>query len=1227
MEASPTEFLAACFEVRMASDPNQSGSLRVAALAALFLFGIFFSACFKTGLYPLGDESQRRASLTINGLNETGSIRRAVPGTALYLKFSVHLGISPLAKLRLEYAPDGENFVLVQSWDTPQEGFQWPVAAEPTANALLRLTVVTADGQTMFTNSAVFQVAQITTMRLTSFTGGQAVRGGASTRVTWNAKGTFGAGPITLELSADEGNSWTVLGAGLDNSGSYSWAVPAGADGGTYRLRISAVDFLGTKVADGSSANFYIDSQPPTLAAGAMTINGGATSATLNYVRLALRASDTVSPITHFCFKNTSASPTATDPCWRAVNAPSPGLTLSQNLVLANFPYVIGFVAGNYTLYAFTRDTAGNVSTLSGATGTAGRDRASIGYNPPQPPMVINVTATATDTPSHPLVPADLNTPAGSDVVIKWKATSAQGFGSSPISLYYTTDETNFISIATNLSNSATGCTLVSGTHTGCYRWNGGAPVSSYFRVRVAAADTNGMTTFTSGPPDNVAGTFNFLAGNTDPGLGASATAAIFFNDTISASVGDPGSVAVDENGVVYFKDIYRGVLMIRPEDGVQRLLIPTTGTASGDGGPVSAATLKQPMRITLDDKNRLLIFDFDRIRRVDTSVTPMIVDTFIGGGSAAADGVPPSQVLIVIPGNSYYPYRQMPFFALPNGDFYFQSEGYGAGNGGVQRIRIFHQATGLVTSLTPSGTGTSANASQDLSACAIFNPAVRFDVATSALLTLSIVPAGSFNGPCYPTPNANLDPVTAVATAPHAPAVYGNGNAAAFRHVGKNGELYLYHRYVGEIRRFDPATTTWVKIAGSGSVGSCPDGTLDTACAMEPMDIYVSAQGLLYFMDRGKLRVVDANHQVQTILGQGFAFGDGGDPLSARFGGIDSIDQWQSAGAAVNFILNDNSEFRFREFSSGGTIQTLAGNGNNVAPNTTSAASTQGLAATASGRIMDAFTVDPTNGDIYHSRAYRVSKLLRSTGLWTDLVGDGSTSYYAAGADGLAGSAINIGPSTGVATYLPLVLGFHSSAGLLVHYQAYDAVANALTESFLKNNALSDGLQSHVAGVNGHNGSTVCADGTPSTSCGMPASFNGISHPTLSRATYDATNGKWIFLVGETKAVRQIAPTPNGGSAPNMDTLTTLTNAATSFAYVVANSTVYYCDTSGRLRKKVLAPVVSDTALAWPAPTVNCVGDVLLWRAQSLQNAAVPSLVFPFVQNRLSGMVEYLNP
>jgi large repetitive protein len=142
---------------------------------------------------------------------------------------------------------------------------------------------------------------------------------------------------------------------------------------------------------------------------------------------------------------------------------------------------------------------------------------------------------------------------------------------------------------------------------------------SLHHRIRRVSASTGLIATF---------------AGNGNPaysGDGAAATA---------ASLNSPSGIALDGAGNLYIADTGNNV--IRMVDAVTGLISTFAGTgtlgSSGDGAAATAATLNQPLGVTVDRYGNLYIADTGnhRIRRVDTSGSIALI---AGVGTINTDG------------------------------------------------------------------------------------------------------------------------------------------------------------------------------------------------------------------------------------------------------------------------------------------------------------------------------------------------------------------------------------------------------------------------------------------------------------------------------------------------------------------------------------------------------------------------------------------------------------
>jgi len=815
----------------------------------------------------------------------------------------------------------------------------------------------------------------------------------------------------------------------------------------------------------------------------------------------------------------------------------------------------------------------------------------------------VEVSAAAVDQPDRPPTDAQVTVAAGGGVHVKWRATDDLALPAAPISLAFTSDDLTYTTIASALPNAAgAGCT-VSGAETGCFVWKGGAP-AGYFRVRVLAQDLDGAVAAASSGPFNVSPPLRFLAGNTDPATDVSAGSTVFLNQ-LDPVQPDAASLVVTPTGAAYFRDAARGLLKIDPADGVVRVLIPFGAASSGDGGPARQATLRAVGRLALDQQGRVLLFDHDRIRRVDPGAPGEPITTVVGGGSSTADGVTGPEVQLEVDDGAG---KHRLLFTLPNGDLYFRGDGLWKSPAGGARIRVLRAASGRVESLSVSGKGDGLDPTQDLAACELVNYGVVYDPKTSQLqaalaesMRYLALPgcAGAGQGL---TGWARLDPTTGSAVGPH-PAnpeplrwVWG-GNIPV---QGLDGQLYLVSRASARIYRLDLATSAWVPVLGTGTPGACGDGTAALACAVDPQDVFVDARGRLTFVERGQVRALDAAGQVITLFGQSLHSGDGGDARSARFGAVASLALWQS-GASQRVVVLDPSELRLREAVIGGVIQTLAGDGGNAPLDTT-------LAPTAQGYYLDYdrpavhLLVEPATGDLLVGSAASVMRLTRSTNRWSRVVGGGTTPYQSA--DGRRGDEISLDDA-----YSPQLLGLDASGVLACHHTWGESCRN-VADTMLKRHALADGTQSHVAGVKACGVPTSCPDGAQLATCKLHDCMGWLP------GEWDAAAGRWLLADYADTSISTAVP---GGKA---GTLTKLQQGVVAFAFTRQAETelLYYCDVDGRLHR-VNVSSGNEVALAWPVPGMSCTGDRLIY------SASRKSLIFAYVQHGMAGVAEYTAP
>ena len=145
---------------------------------------------------------------------------------------------------------------------------------------------------------------------------------------------------------------------------------------------------------------------------------------------------------------------------------------------------------------------------------------------------------------------------------------------------------------------------------------------------------------------------------------------------------------------------------------------------------------------------------------------------------------------------------------------------------------------------------------------------------------------------------------------------------------VDSNGNVFIADTGNNRIRKVIAATGLIVTVAGIGTPGFSGDGGAAVSAQLSgPRGIAVDAAGDLFIADTGnnRIRKVTPDGLIVTVAGNGVATfsGDGGPALSGQFSATSlAID------AAGDIFIGDSANYRVREVTAGGRIQTIAGSG-----------------------------------------------------------------------------------------------------------------------------------------------------------------------------------------------------------------------------------------------------------------------------------------------------------
>ncbi len=675
----------------------------------------------------------------------------------------------------------------------------------------------------------------------------------------------------------------------VTTAGYYPVTEASPSNGTAYVYKAWAIDSAGNISSSGTTLIFTYDNVVPSLTA--VTINGGNQYTGTPVVTVSVTATDH----RNVAYVRVKEANLTTHEC-QTEYANDSWQTYATNGVAQDYSYTVSSGDGTKYLCAWAKDAAGNVSTIT--TPSAGSvAMSSIEFSVGNPPMITSLSVL--NNTAGPNFGTTTFT-AGNQVKIAYATSDVEGLDNNPISVSYSTDNTNWKDVVTDLvttdGNNMTWMGSQTGnptSYTGQYL-SFHAPVSTFFRIKVVAKDMAGNTSVAVLSDTLNTPNWSIYAGSADRGVGGSAlTAAFLDSDNVAAR-----KFAINpKNNDLYVIDAGFGIKKVDAKTGIVSTFIKYgSNNLSTSGGSITASSAigTYAMSIGFDSKGLLyvLVYTGESTSGLMYQIDPVNLTSklYAGGGTVWDATATPSTAYV------YYG-----LFAFDESNSLYYLTSCNAAADGVNYLPV------RLMKLTQNSDSTPGSFS-----------VVAGDCTNAA--TTAAGPVDAVNSPLDKIPYA----IGSLA-------VWNNGqNIVYAMHVGGgagvrkiiNGQSYasnvlttmksleynpvnqkLYSTYNGNVLEYTVGTgangDTYTPFVSSSGTGNCLADGVDaaSACVSAHKTIGITPGGTVLFEDGPSLnsgrnyavRYKDSAGKIRTVAGSLPFFGDGLDKgvIRGKIGGI----------------------------------------------------------------------------------------------------------------------------------------------------------------------------------------------------------------------------------------------------------------------------------------------------------------------------------------------------
>lgn len=369
----------------------------------------------------------------------------------------------------------------------------------------------------------------------------------------------------------------------------------------------------------------------------------------------------------------------------------------------------------------------------------------------------------------------------------------------------------------------------------------------------------------------------------------ASGTIAKYASGDSALNMGDPGSLVVTSSGVAYIKNngTPKGILRFDLNNGTYSVLIPQGNHLTGG---TATARVYDPLRIALDPNEDLWVMDktqtgdvlISKVTNLSTA-SPNFVDLIGGGSQITSDDKSAMDLKITYSDNLRW---FGSFSSLPDGSLMFSSEDpvkqLKPASGNVFSLRVYNPNRSeslristlkmkTVNSIGEELTTENGDSLKDLEVYGV-STAV-FDFQTSEIKKIYLracAPTGvGASKTCSDLVSLVFDGKGQFLEQIQSFTPWHWGNVIFSSH--RSGQIFMMNALQGTLSKIssNEAGSSWLSLLSDFGAGAdyCANDTPSGNCQVRIKDFFVTEWGRVFFVDQNRLRFIDDDGKVKSIL------------------------------------------------------------------------------------------------------------------------------------------------------------------------------------------------------------------------------------------------------------------------------------------------------------------------------------------------------------------------